>query len=95
MAEKNDTRAHVWISGRVQGVMFRGSTEDIALSLGLTGWVRNCPDGRVEAVFEGPQSQVRRAVQWCHGGPRSARVDNVDVVWETATGEFNNFRITY
>lgn len=88
-------RAHVFISGRVQGVNFRWYTQRKAHQLRLTGWVRNLWDGRVEAVFEGDESAVRQAVAWCRTGERPARVDHVDVTYEPPTGEFNDFRITW
>jgi acylphosphatase len=71
-------RAHVLISGRVQGVFFRQSTRDLANSLCLSGWVRNINDGRVEAMFEGDEEDVRRAVLWCHKGPNGADVESVE-----------------
>jgi acylphosphatase len=80
-------RAHVFISGRVQGVFFRYETSRRAAELGLSGWVRNLPDGRVEAVFEGPKPSVDSLVAWCHEGPPFAAVDGVDVSWETPRGE--------
>lgn len=86
-------RAHVLISGRVQGVNFRYSTSQKAQFLGVTGWVRNNPDGRVEAVFEGEEEDVRHMVQWCHRGPSMARVDRVDVNWQPFSGEFEDFRL--
>ncbi len=86
-------RVHVLVSGRVQGVNFRWSTQEEAQMSGLTGWVRNTPDGRVEAVFEGEEEDVRRLVEWCHHGPSMARVDRVDVQWEVYTGEFDDFRM--
>ena len=89
------TQAHVYISGRVQGVSFRWNTQYQAQQLGLTGWVRNLWDGRVEAVFEGPEELVRQAVAWCHHGQRPARVDKVDVQYRPATGEFQSFRVTF
>jgi acylphosphatase len=98
MAHQSQTglrRAHVFISGRVQGVSFRWYTVHMAQNLGLTGWVRNMHDGRVEAVFEGPEEAVRQAVTWCHHGERPARVEDVDVSYETPTGEFKSFRVTY
>lgn len=79
-------RKHVWVSGRVQGVWFRGSTRDEAERLGLGGWVRNLPDGRVEAVFEGPPEAVDTAVAWCRMGPPHAMVDSVEVVSEPPEG---------
>ena len=87
-------RAHVFVSGRVQGVNFRWYTQRKAQELGLTGWVRNLWDGRVEAIFEGEEKAVRRAVDWCHVGAPSAWVDDVEVSYEEPTGEFSRFRIT-
>ena len=83
------------VSGRVQGVWFRSSTREVALSLGLTGYVCNRPDGSVEAVFEGPEDRVRRAVEWCRHGPGPARVDSVDVSWGQATGKYRTFLVEY
>lgn len=88
-------RAHVFVSGRVQGVNFRWYTQRKAQELGVTGWVRNLWDGRVEAIFEGDEQAVQRAVDWCHVGAPSAQVDRVQVNYEEATGEFRNFRITW
>lgn len=84
-------RAHVWVRGRVQGVCFRAETCDMAGALGVTGWVRNLHDGRVEAVFEGPRDKVEQAVAWCRHGPPAARVSGLDIEWEPATGEFTGF----
>jgi acylphosphatase len=80
-------RRHVWISGRVQGVWFRESCREQAHALGVAGWVRNLGDGRVEAVFEGPEAAVERMVVWCGTGPRSADVDTVEITTETVVGE--------
>jgi len=88
-------RAHVYVSGRVQGVFFRSETQDEALRHGLTGWVRNLPDGRLEAVFEGEKDKVDRLIEFCRRGPPSARVSKVDVQWENYTGEFQGFKIRY
>ena len=77
MSETSIKRAHIWISGRVQGVFFRGWVMENARSLGLTGWVRNLSDSRVEAVFEGSAEVVDQMVERCHGGPAHARVDTV------------------
>lgn len=88
-------RAHVYASGRVQGVFFRSEIQDEALRHGLTGWVRNLPDGRVEAVFEGEKERVDRLIEFCRRGPPGARVAKVEVVWENYTGEFRDFRIRY
>jgi len=88
-------RARLLISGRVQGVWFRGTTRDVAQSLGLEGWVRNLPDGRVEAVFEGPKDKVQQAIAWCHKGPRYARVESVEVNWEQPEGLSGGFRVRF
>lgn len=75
-------RAHVFISGRVQGVGYRYSTVDTAIQLGLTGWVRNLPDGSVEAVFEGSQTVVGQMIRWCYQGPPAAMVQKVLIAYE-------------
>jgi acylphosphatase len=79
-------RYRVLVSGRVQGVFFRDTCRRIAVEHGVTGWVRNLPDGRVEAVFEGPDDEVRRLVDWAHHGPRLAVVDAVKVEPERPEG---------
>lgn len=79
-------RAHVFVSGNVQGVFFRQETRTRARSLGLAGWVKNLPDGRVEAVFEGPDDVVDEMVEWCRSGPRWAEVADVEVTREEAEG---------
>ena len=81
------TRAHVFISGDVQGVFFRHETANRARGRNLNGWVRNLSDGRVEAVFEGPKDAVDSLIRWCHEGPRLADVSAVDVEWEEPQGE--------
>ncbi|HEX5503877.1 MAG TPA: acylphosphatase [Thermomicrobiales bacterium] len=86
-------RARVVITGRVQGVYFRDSTRRLAAAGGVTGWVRNRPDGRVEALCEGEEEAVRRLVAWCHTGPSHARVVDVAVEWGQPTGEFDRFSI--
>lgn len=88
-------RAHVWISGRVQGVFFRAFTRDMAVQMGLTGWARNLSDGRVEAVFEGDADIVEAMLRWCHHGSPMSRVDSVDVREEDYAGDLESFRITY
>ena len=88
-------RVHVYIEGRVQGVGFRHATWREALSLGLTGWARNLPDGRVEALFEGNRDDLETMVAWCRIGPGLARVDSVETVWEKATPTQNSFSITF
>jgi acylphosphatase len=80
-------RAHLWVSGRVQGVSFRAYTGREAVRLGLAGWVRNSDDGRVEAEFEGPRPVVDAMIAWCHRGSPSARVSAVDVSWVAPLGD--------
>jgi acylphosphatase len=86
-------RAHVWIMGRVQGVFFRAYARDASQLIGVTGWVRNLPDGRVEAVFEGDADKVERMVQWCYEGSPMSRVDEVEVLDEVYTGDFDRLAI--
>jgi acylphosphatase len=80
------TRAHVYVSGRVQGVYFRATTRDTAREVGVDGWVRNLDDGRVEAVFEGSEEQVEKLIEFCHEGSDAARVDDVEVTDEQPRG---------
>ncbi len=86
-----EARAHLLIDGRVQGVYYRESARQTATALGITGWARNLPDGRVEAVAEGPREAVERFVAWCHEGPPAARVTGVDVQWSEFTGDFTGW----
>ena len=80
-------RAHVVVTGLVQGVCFRAEAECRARSLGVAGWVRNRPDGSVEAVFEGDVERVESMVDWCRRGPSGARVDGVRVDSDEPRGE--------
>jgi len=93
MEEK--ARAHVIISGRVQGVFFRMETKRAAGEFGVFGWVKNQLDGTVEAVFEGDQDRVDAIVDWCRQGPPHADVTDVTVNWDDYTGEFKGFDINY
>lgn len=79
-------RAHVHVSGTVQDVYFRATTRDRAREHGVAGWVRNLQDGRVEAVFEGPEEAVESMIEWCHEGSPAAAVDAVTVVSEDPEG---------
>ena len=86
-------RAHVFVSGSVQNVNFRTHTRDEAKRAGVDGWVKNLPDGRVEAVFEGTRAGVQRLVSWCYSGPPLAVIDHVEVEWEDATNREGPFGI--
>jgi acylphosphatase len=86
-------RARIAIAGRVQGVYFRASARDVAHAQRLSGWVRNCLDGDVEAVVEGEENAVRAFIAWCHHGPPGAYVTDVQVISEPYTGEVQGFRV--
>ncbi len=88
-------RAHILISGRVQGVCFRAATEEEAKLRGMTGWVRNTEDGRVEATFEGDRTDVEAMIEWCRRGPPAARVTDLQVGFEPYRGSFPDFRISH
>lgn len=88
-------RVHVLVRGRVQGVFYRATAQDFGCALGLTGWIRNLPDGRVEAVLEGPRDRIEDMVDWCRHGPPMARVEAVDLDWLPATREFTTLRVAH
>lgn len=84
-------RARVIVGGVVQGVFFRANTVEVAKRHGVCGFVRNRPDGTVEAVMEGAPDDVKKVIEWCRIGPGAARVDRVDVTWEDYKNEFDDF----
>jgi acylphosphatase len=86
-AQPDIVRARVWVSGRVQGVYFRAYAEDEAAFRQVAGCVRNLPDGRVEAIFEGSREAVEAMVRWCHRGSPASHVTGVEVTWEAPRGE--------
>ena len=88
-------RVHIFVSGRVQGIFFRENTKKKAQKLRITGWVRNLPDGRVEAVLEGEKDKIEELVNWVKKGPMFAKVDGLEVMPEEYQGEFDNFEIRY
>ena len=92
MEEK--VRAHLMISGRVQGVCYRMETLYAAERFGVSGWVRNKPDGRVEALVEGTKPQVESLIKWCRTGPPASRVQDVEITWESHQGDLRGFEIT-
>lgn len=79
MNEHTTRRVRVTVSGRVQGVYFRAATREVATDLGLSGWVRNLPEGRVEAVLQGPAAAVDKAVEFCRSGPPTASVEDLEL----------------
>ncbi len=88
-------RLHVYWSGRVQGVGFRYTAESVALELKLTGWVRNIPDGRVEAVCEGPAKALQAFLDQVSKGPMRPYIQETQADWPEATGEFEDFRVRF
>lgn len=88
-------RVRLRIKGRVQGVFFRASAKETAMNLGITGWVKNQPDGTVETVAEGEQEELDRFIEWCREGPENASVADVEVDRQEATGEFDTFTIKH
>jgi len=90
-----NVRAHVIVTGRVQGVWFRVETQKAAVQHGVKGWVRNKADGSVEAVFEGGQIEVEKMLNWCEKGAPLSHVAHVETVWEEFSGTFDRFEITH
>ena len=92
---KEKVRAHILVSGIVQGVFFRANTAEKARELSLLGWVKNLPDGRVEAVFEGEKEKIEEIIDWLKSHPGMNKVEKVEVDWQEAKGDFENFEIRY
>jgi len=86
-------QVHMVISGRVQGVFFRGAAAQEARALGLSGWVRNLPDGRVAIVAEGGRRNLEMLLAWAHQGPPAARVEEVEVEWSEYEGKLDGFEV--
>ena len=86
-------RLHCFISGRVQGVSYRAYTQREAMQLSLTGWVRNCPDGRVELEAEGEEAALQQLLAWCRQGPPAAIVAEVEMQWDADAGAYRTFDI--
>jgi len=86
-------RAHIKLSGRVQGVAFRYYARDMAHKLGVGGWIRNLDNGDVESVIEGKKVSVQQMIAWCKKGPGLAIVENIEIDWQAYTAEFNEFHI--
>ncbi len=88
-------RCHIFVSGLVQGVFFRATTESVAKKLGLKGWVKNTKDGRVEILVEGEEEKIKELIEWAREGPPLARVEKVSVEWEEFKGDFDDFQVRY
>lgn len=88
-------KAHVIITGRVQGVFFRSKTRNEAKNYNVRGWIRNLPDGRVEAIFEGEKEDVDKLVDFAGKWPLGAKVLDLDVEWQNYSGEFKDFEVCY
>jgi acylphosphatase len=87
-------RLHLRIEGLVQGVGYRAAASEAASRLALVGWVRNLPDGAVEAIAEGPRPVLEAFASWCAQGPREARVARVLPTWQSARGEHTRFEVS-
>jgi acylphosphatase len=87
------SRVHLRVTGRVQGVYYRASMLQAAQELGVTGWVKNCPDGSVEAVAESSKAKLDELIAWCRQGPEGARVAAVDAQWQDPENRFIGFTI--
>jgi acylphosphatase len=92
-AKSKKNRAHLTISGHVQGVWYRGSTKQQADDLGLTGWVRNCKAGQVEIIVEGADVAIDKLISWCRTGPSTARVTDIQIDFDDYRGEFVGFSV--
>ena len=88
-------RVHIFVKGKVQGVFFRQTTKTVAEKKNVKGWVRNLPDGKVEAVLEGQDVDVSEVVEWSHRGPKNAIVEDIQIINEKYKGEFSKFDILY
>lgn len=90
---KHNARVRIRASGRVQGVFFRAGARKRARELGITGWARNLSDGRVELVAEGAKKKLEHFIEWCREGTPLAKVERLELHWETWKGEFEDFAI--
>ncbi|MDT8318796.1 MAG: acylphosphatase [bacterium] len=92
---ENMAAAQILVSGRVQGVFYRATTRETALSHHLTGWVRNLSDGRVEAMLEGEKGNIEKVIEWCRSGPSAAAPSDLEIKWLKYSGSYNDFRLRY
>ena len=91
----SNQRTRLFVTGKVQGVFFRQTLKVMAKKNNVFGWVKNLKDGRVEAVLEGDEEKVSRIIEWAHGGPANARVEDVEIIDEKFTFEFSKFDVLY
>ncbi|MCJ8305513.1 MAG: acylphosphatase [Nitrosopumilus sp.] len=91
----SNNRIRIFVTGKVQGVFFRQALKVMAKKNNIFGWVKNLKDGRVEAVLEGDEEKISRLVEWAHGGPANARVEDVEICDEKFTNEFSKFDVLY
>ena len=91
----SNQRIRLFVTGKVQGVFFRQALKVMAKKNDIFGWVKNLKDGRVEAVLEGDEEKVSRLVEWAHGGPANARVEDVEIRNEEFSSEFSKFDVVY
>jgi acylphosphatase len=89
------SRAHIFVFGKVQGVFFRENTRKKAAEFKLSGFVKNLPNGKVEAVFEGEQEKIEKIIQWIKKGPEVAQIENIEIDWQDYKEEFKNFEIRH
>ncbi len=90
-----DSRTHLVIEGKVQGVFYRASAKEKADLLGLSGYVRNLNNGSVEVIAEGKHEDINQLIEWCWTGPTNARVTDIKITFSPLIGEFHNFHIQY
>ncbi len=88
-------QVHLIISGMVQGVLFRASAQNTARKLNVSGFVKNLSDGSVELIAQGEEAMLNRLIEWSRKGPLGARVENVEITWQTAEPQFKGFNIRY
>jgi len=91
----SNQRIRIIVTGKVQGVFFRQSLKVKAKKNEIFGWVKNLKDGRVEAILEGDEEKISRIIEWAHGGPANARVEDVEIYNEKFIGEFSKFDVLY
>jgi len=91
----SNQRIRIIVTGKVQGVFFRQALKVMAKKNNVFGWVKNLKNGRVEAVLEGDEEKINRLVEWSHGGPANARVEDVEIHNEKFSGEFKKFDVLY